>query len=407
MSESLLSLDAALANLLAAARPLSDHETCAAAAAMGRVLATSLVSAVSVPPLDNAAMDGYALRLSDWNEAAGLFTGLPISQRIPAGHLGSELMPGTAARIFTGAPLPPGADCVVMQEDCTVAEGRVRIAAAPWPGSHIRRAGEDIRAGQTVLVAGTRLGPAQLGVAASVGASDLHVVRRLKAAVFFTGDELVQPGQPLPPGRIYNSNRATLIALLDQIGVEVIDLGQVPDRLDATVATLERAAEAADVVITSGGVSVGEEDHVKAAVAQLGRIEMWKVAMKPGKPLLHGRVGRADFLGLPGNPVSAFVVFCLFVRPFLLRRMGAEATAAHSFTVPAAFDWPGIGKSAGSRREFLRARLEDGWAMLYPNQSSGVLTSLAWADGLVDVEAGSSVTKGGPVRFLPLSELLK
>lgn len=399
MSESLLTVDAALANLLAAALPISDHETCPAEAALGRVLSTPLVSEVTVPPLDNAAMDGYALRLADWSAE----NWLPISQRIPAGSLGGELAPGTAARIFTGAPVPPGADCVVMQEDCEVNDDKVRLAAAPKLGSHIRRAGEDIRAGQTVLEAGARLGPAQLGVAASVGATELGVARRLKAAVFFTGDEIVLPGQPLAPGRIYNSNRATLVALLTQMGIEVVDLGQVPDRLDATVATLERAALAADVVITSGGVSVGEEDHVKAAVERLGRIEMWKVAMKPGKPLVYGRVGNADFLGLPGNPVSAFVVFCLFVRPFLLRRMGAEALPASTFTVPAGFDWPKPGK----RREFLRARLEDGWAMLYPNQSSGVLTSLAWADGLVDIEAGASVENGDLVRFIPLSELLK
>ncbi|MBU1664305.1 MAG: molybdopterin molybdotransferase MoeA [Gammaproteobacteria bacterium] len=403
MSESPLSVDAALANLLAAAMPISDHETCSAEAALGRVLAIPLVSEVTVPPLDNAAMDGYALRFADWSDAAGLPAWLPISQRIPAGTLGCELVPGTAARIFTGAPVPPGVDCVVMQEDCEVNDGKVRLTSTPKAGSHIRRAGEDIRAGQTVLEAGTRLGPAQLGVAASVGATELGVVRRLKAAVFFTGDEIVLPGQPLAPGRIYNSNRATLIALLTQMGIEVVDLGQVPDRLDATVATLERAARAADVVITSGGVSVGEEDHVKAAVEQLGRIEMWKVAMKPGKPLVYGRVGNADFLGLPGNPVSAFVVFCLFVRPFLLRRMGAEALPAATFTVPAGFDWVKPGK----RREFLRARLQDGWAMLYPNQSSGVLTSLAWADGLVDIEAGASVENGESVRFIPLSELLK
>ena len=402
MSDAPLSLDAAQAKLFAAARPLGSFETCAAVSALGRVLATALVSRVTVPPLDNSAMDGYALRLADWNREAWL----TISQRIAAGELGCELSPGTAARIFTGAPLPPGADCVVMQEDCEVDAGRVRIAVAPRPGGHIRRAGEDIRADQVVLAAGTRLGPAQLGVAASVGATELHVVRRLKVAVFFTGDELVAPGQPLPPGRIYNSNRATLTALLDQIGVEVIDLGQVPDRLDATVAALQLAADAADVVLTSGGVSVGEEDHVKAAVAQLGRIEMWKVAIKPGKPLIYGRVAEADFLGLPGNPVSAFVVFCLFVRPFLLRRMGAHARSTHACTVPAAFDWPIGGKAVGTRREFLRARLEEGRAVLYANQGSGVLTSLAWADGLVDVEPGLRIMSGDPVRFLPLSALL-
>lgn len=399
MSDSLLSVDAALAKLLEAARPLSEVETLAADAALNRVLARPVISPVDVPPLDNAAMDGYALRHEDWRADALL----PVSQRIPAGALGAPLEPGTLARIFTGAPVPEGADTVVMQEDCESSAEGVRLLKAPRKGSHVRRAGEDIRVGQTVLHPGERLTPARLGVAASAGAAELTVYRRLKAAVFFTGDELIPPGQPLPPGRIYNSNRASLIALLRQLGVDVLDLGQVPDRLDATLEALERAAREADVVLTSGGVSVGEEDHVKAAVERLGRIEMWKVAMKPGKPLVFGRVGEADFLGLPGNPVSAFVVFCLFARPFLLRRMGAEAAPALSFTVPAGFDRP----KPGNRREFLRARLEDGWAMLYPNQSSGVLTSLAWAEGLLDVEAGVAIANGDPVRFIPLAELLQ
>ena len=394
----MLSIDAALNRLLTSARPLSDIETLPADAALGRVLAQDLISQVNVPPLDNAAMDGYALRLADWSADAWL----PVSQRIPAGSVGQPLEAGSVARIFTGAPVPPGADVVVMQEDTESGDGTVRIAREPKLGSHIRRTGEDIRTGQTVLAPGIRLGPAQLGVAASVGAAELTVYRRLKVAVFFTGDEIVMPGQPLPPGRIYNSNRATLLALLDRLGVEVMDLGQVPDRLEATVAILERASREADVVITTGGVSVGEEDHVKAAVERLGRLDMWKVAMKPGKPLAYGRVGETDFVGLPGNPVSAFVVYTLFVRPFLLARMGAKHASPLAFTVPANFTWP----RPGNRREFLRARLEDSQAVLYPNQSSGVLTSLAWADGLVDVPEGTTLQAGDPVRFLPLGEWL-
>jgi molybdopterin molybdotransferase len=338
------------------------------------------------------------LRLADWSADGWL----PVSQRLPAGSVGQPLATGSAARIFTGAPVPPGAAAVVMQEDTETGDGGVRFVRPPKAGEHIRRAGEDIRAGQKVLAAGTRLGPAQLGVAASVGATELTVYRHLKVAVFFTGDEIVMPGQPLPPGRIYNSNRATLRALLGRLGVEVLDLGQVPDRLDATVAVLERAGREADVVITTGGVSVGEEDHVKAAVERLGRLDMWKVAMKPGKPLAYGRVGETDFVGLPGNPVSAFVVYTLFVVPFLLARMGAVPTSRLVFTVPAAFAWPKPGK----RREFLRARLEDGRAVIYPNQSSGVLTSAAWAEGLVDVPEGITVQPGDPVRFLPLGEWL-
>ncbi|MCP5278785.1 MAG: molybdopterin molybdotransferase MoeA [Thiobacillus sp.] len=394
----MLSIDAALARLMTSARPLAETETLPAESALGRILAQDLVSRVNVPPLDNAAMDGYALRLADWSADAWL----PVSQRIPAGSLGQTLAGGTAARIFTGAPVPPGADTVVMQEDTESGEGVVRIPREPEPGSHVRRLGEDIRDGQTVLSPGQRLGPAQLGVAASVGATELSVYRRLKVAVFFTGDEIVMPGQPLPPGRIYNSNRATLMALLGRLGVEVMDLGQVPDKLEDTMAVLERAGLEADVVITTGGVSVGEEDHVKAAVERLGRLDMWKVAMKPGKPLAYGRVAEADFVGLPGNPVSAFVVYTLFVRPFLLARMGALPATPLAFTVPASFAWPKPGK----RREFLRARLEAGQAVLYANQSSGVLTSLAWADGLVDVPDGVTVLPGDMVRFLPLGEWL-
>ncbi len=394
-----LTVEDALARLLAAARPVTERETVAADDALGRVLAEPLVSDVAVPPLDNSAMDGYAVRLAE----ADADTWLPVSQRIPAGHPGQPLQPGSAARIFTGAAIPPGADTVVMQEDCEQIDDRVRVRRPPPLGANIRRAGEDIHVGQCVLAAGARLGPARLGVAAATGAATLTVCRRLRVAVFFTGDELVPPGQPLPPGRIYNSNRATLLALLRGLGVEIRDLGQVADTLEATVDVLRAAAGQADVVITSGGVSVGEEDHVKAAVHALGgSIDLWRVAMKPGKPLAHGRIGEVDFIGLPGNPVSAFVVFCLFARPFLLARMGATERAPAAFAVPAGFT---RGKP-GERREFLRARLEDGRAQLFANQSSGVLTSLAWADGLVDVAAGAGVEAGEPVRFLPLSELL-
>ncbi|MDR3394717.1 MAG: molybdopterin molybdotransferase MoeA [Parasulfuritortus sp.] len=390
----MLSVDQARAQLLNAARPVTETETLATTDTLGRILAESVVSAVNVPPLDNSAMDGYAVRLAEAQAEAIL----PVSQRIPAGTLPQPLAMGSAARIFTGAPVPEGADAIVIQEDTEAADGQVRILRAAKPAAHIRRAGEDIRAGQTVLVAGTRLGPAQLGVAASTGADRLTVYRRLKVAVFFTGDELVQPGQPLPPGRIYNSNRASLIALLTAMGCEVIDLGTVTDTLAATTTALEQAAREADVVMTTGGVSVGEEDHVKAAVSQLGRLDLWKVAMKPGKPLAYGRVGTADFIGLPGNPVSAYVVFCLFAQPFLLTRMGGRWQPPLNFNLPAGFER----KKAGDRQEYLRARVEQGRAVLYPNQSSGALTSMAWAEGLVEVEAGHSIATGDPVRFIPM-----
>jgi molybdopterin molybdotransferase len=402
---SLLSFDEALEKLLAAARPLTEIETVDTAAAVGRTLARAQKSAIAVPPLDNSAMDGYAVRVADL-PAAG--TRLPVSQRIPAGSVGMPLAAGTAARIFTGAPLPQGADAVVMQELCEHAgEGVVRIDHVPRPGENIRRAGEDIRVGAEILAAGTRLTPQDVGLAASVGLARLPVFRRLRVAVFFTGDELSMPGEPLKPGGIYNSNRYTLRGLLAALGCEVRDLGIVRDTLEATRAALREAAAAADVIITSGGVSVGEEDHVKAAVQAEGALDLWKIAIKPGKPLAFGKVGRGDtaagFVGLPGNPVSSFVTFLMLVRPYLLACQGARVSAPRGLAMRADFDWP----QPDRRREFLRVRINAAGGLdLFPNQSSGVLTSCAWADGLVDNPPAQKVRHGDLVRFLPFSELL-
>jgi len=401
---SLLSFDEALQKLLAAARPVTEIEAVDTVAAAGRTLARVQASDITVPPLDNSAMDGYAVRIAD---VAAPGVRLPVAQRIPAGSVGTPLVPGTAARIFTGAPVPEGADAVVMQELCEHAgEGVVQVNQVPHPGENIRRAGEDIRSGAEILAAGTRLAPQDIGLAASVGMATLPVFRRLRVAVFFTGDELSMPGEPLKPGGIYNSNRFSLRGLLAALGCEVHDLGIVRDTLEATRAALREAA-AADVIITSGGVSVGEEDHVKAAVQAEGTLDLWKIAIKPGKPLAFGKVSRGDtaagFIGLPGNPVSTFVTFLMLVRPFLLACQGARVTAPRGLMMRADFDWP----KPDRRREFLRVRINAAGGLdLYPNQSSGVLTSCAWADGLVDNPPAQAVTRGELVRFLPFSELL-
>lgn len=394
------------AALLAAATPLSTVEQVPTAEALGRVLAVDQISSLDVPPLDNSSMDGYALRCVD---VPAVGARLVVAQRIPAGSVGHTLAPGTAARIFTGAPIPHGADAVVMQELCSLDGDGVLIDHLPRPGEWIRRAGEDIARGAVVLTAGQRLGPQMLGLAASVGCATLPVFRRLRVALFSTGDELVMPGEPLPPGAIYNSNRYVLRGLLEALGCQVCDLGIVPDSLEATRAALRAAAGSNDLIITSGGVSVGEEDHVKPAVQAEGQLDLWLVAMKPGKPVAFGRVNDpaggngADFIGLPGNPVSSFVTFLMLVRPFILRRMGVEDCLPHSIRLPAGFDWP----RPDRRREFLRARVgEAGQVELFPNQGPGVLSSTVWAAGLVDNPAGHAIAQGEPVSFIPYSELL-
>ncbi|MFG6489351.1 gephyrin-like molybdotransferase Glp [Roseateles sp. BYS78W] len=393
----LLPLDDALAALLAQIAPLTGTETVATADARGRVLAADLVSPVDVPPEDNSAMDGYALRFADAQSS------LPVTQRIPAGSVPAPLPAGEAARIFTGAQVPPGADTVVMQEFTELVDGRLRVTEAIKAGQHVRRRGEDVRTGSVVLPAGTRLDAVSLGLAATAGAARLTVTRRPRVALFSTGDELVMPGEPLPPGAIYNSNRFTLRALLEGLGCEVIDLGIVPDKLDATRAALREAASKADVILTSGGVSVGEEDHLRPAVQAEGRLDLWAIAIKPGKPFAYGKVGDAHFIGLPGNPVSSLVTFLMLVRPALLKLQGATRLAPRGYRIPAGFDWPKPDK----RREFLRVRLdEDSGLALFGNQSSGVLTSAFWADGLLDNPAGQAFAKGDAVRFIPFVELL-
>ncbi|MBW7860192.1 MAG: molybdopterin molybdotransferase MoeA [Rhodocyclaceae bacterium] len=400
MSANLLSFDEALAILLSQVRPVRDTEMADTMVAQGRVLAADLRSTVSIPALDTSSMDGYALRVGD---VSGAGTVLPVSQRIPAGSVGHALEPGTAARIFTGAPLPAGADAVVMQELCEVEGESVRIDHLPRAGEAVRRAGSEIALGERVLAAGIRLRPPELGLAASVGIAQVPVWRRVRVALFSTGSELVMPGEPLPPGGVYNSNRFQLRALLEDLGCDVTDLGIVPDQLDTTRRVLRDAAEGHDLILTSGGVSVGEEDHVKPAVEAEGSLDLWKIAMKPGKPLAYGRVGAAAFLGLPGNPVSSFVTFLMIVRPFLLATQGVASVRPRALTLRAEFDW----NRPDVRREFLRARAtEEGSVELFDHQGPAALSSIVWADGLVDVPPSTPIRRGEPVRFLPYGDLL-
>jgi molybdopterin molybdotransferase len=403
----MLTLDEALARLVAGVSPLpaSGHESLSTFDALGRVLQEDVRAALDVPPQDNTSMDGYAVRCDEVRVAG---TVLPVSQRIPAGVVGAPLQPGTAARIFTGAQVPPGADAVVMQEECEASAEGVRINVVPTAGQWIRRRGEDVRDGEVVLPAGTRMTPQALGLAATVGAATLKVARRPRVALFSTGDELAMPGEPLKPGAIYNSNRFTLRTAIQALGCDCIDLGIVPDRLDATREALRRAAQGNDLIVTSGGVSVGDEDHLRPAVQAEGRIEMWQVAIKPGKPLAFGEVNRPDgsaafILGLPGNPVSSFITFLLMVRPVLLRLQGATVLAPTRTRLRADFDWPRPDK----RREFLRVRRnEAGGLDLFPNQSSGVLTSTVWGDGVVDNPSGQAIRAGDAVAFISFAETM-
>ena len=416
MKSPMLSMDEALAALLAQAQPLADTggtpaiETIETLNAHGRVLAQAVASTIDVPPMDNTSMDGYAVRAADVAQPGAR---LAVTQRIPAGVVGEPLPPRAAARIFTGAMIPEGADAVVMQEQCsaekTAGGDVVAVNHVPVSGEWIRRRGDDIRAGSEILPKGAKLSAQACGLAASVGLKELQVVRRLKVAVFFTGDELAMPGEPLKPGAIYNSNRFMLRGLIEGLGCTLTDFGIVRDSLDATRATLREAAREHDLIVTTGGVSVGEEDHVRPAVEAEGEIKLWQIAMKPGKPLAYGQVRRggagvsADFIGLPGNPVSSFVTFLLFVRPFILKRQGMNDLHPRALTLRADFDWP----KADRRREFLRVRINDAGGLdLFANQSSGVLTSTVWGDGLVDNPPSQAIKRGDLVRYLPFAALL-
>lgn len=396
---SLMPVEAALARLMemAEASPIVEHEYLSLAQAQGRVLADDLISTLDLPPWPNSAMDGYALHLADWTGEP-----MPVTQKVFAGQAPEPLKPGTCARIFTGAPVPSGADCVEMQENAEVqADGRVRFIEAISVGQNIRAQGQETTVGELILQAGTRLGPIELGLSASLGCAGLNVVRKVRVAVISTGDELVEPGQTLGPGQIYNSNRVVLCNWLQRLGCDVVDAGILPDDL---AITRERLGELQDVdlILSTGGVSVGEADFLGIALREEGELALWKLAIKPGKPLTVGHFRGVPVIGLPGNPASTLVTFALLARPYLLRRQGVTDLEPLKFPVPAGFAWP----QAGNRREYLRGRLEQGQAIIYRNQSSGVLRSAAWADGLVEVLEGQTLEAGELVNFIPLSDLL-
>ncbi|CAG4882240.1 Molybdopterin molybdenumtransferase [Georgfuchsia toluolica] len=391
--------EAAKAALLTSSTPVSETEEIDLAAAFSRALARDLVSPMTVPPFSNTAMDGYALRASD---VAFSGTRLPVSQRVTAGDAAKPLPQGSAARIFTGAQIPDGADTVVMQEFCTTDGDSVTINTVPSPGDHVRLIGSAIKTGQIILPAGSRLSAAALGLAASVGIADVTVYRRLRVAIFFTGSELTTPGEPLPPGHIYNSNRYVMRGFLEDIGVDIFDLGIIPDNREATQAALRNAAARADVIVTSGGMSEGDEDHVIAAVRAEGRIDVWKIASKPGKPLAFGSVrdnGReAAFIGLPGNPVSVWCGLLTLVAPFLRRCQGYSMIESPPQSLRADFSY----SVKGNRMEFVRVRRNaEGGLDLYPTQDSAIISSAVWADGVAAIPAGVTVCVGDMVKFVP------
>ncbi len=403
-SSNMLTVEQAIDYLLSKADIKPETEEVELKQALGRVLAEAQTSPVFVPPADNSAMDGYAVNTKDFTP--GENTRLPISQRIPAGTMGKPLAAGTAARIFTGAPVPEDANAIVMQEHTDKDGDCVIVKSTPEAGDHVRRRGEDISSGDEVLTAGLKLRPQELGLAASVGIARLSVYRKLKIAIFSTGDELVTPGQPLKNGQIYNSNLYTITGMVQALNCDIVDLGTVPDDMESTKKVLKEAEASADIIITSGGVSVGEEDYVKAAIEELGSLDMWRVAMKPGKPLAFGRIGNTPFIGLPGNPVSVFVTFCLFARPYILKCQGMENVLPNKIPVVADFDW----LKPGPRREFLRAHVEmdnggNAKASIYPHQGSGVLSSVVWSNGLVEISNERPIKSGDMVDFIPFSEI--
>lgn len=399
----LRSVDTMLNELLNKAKPVKERIDIPIADALGAVLAEDIISSIDVPPHNNSAVDGYVVIAEECPNDASIT--LEITQRIPAGSVPLPLQQNSAARIFTGATIPSNATAVVMQEDCIEQDGKVTLPAGITFSQNIRPQGQDIKTNQIILKKGHRIRAQDMGLMASIGVASVKVYRPLRVAILSTGDELIEPGEASKEGQIYNSNRYTLKGLLDGFGFEVVDFGIVEDTLNATLSALTDAAKAADIIITSGGVSVGEEDHVKAAINELGELDLWKLAIKPGKPFAYGQIGNTPIMGLPGNPGAVFVTFCILARPFLLKSQGAERVAAHSFKLPISFNL----KKPGKRREYLRTRLnyEQGIATIenHPNQSSGVLSSASWADGFAVIPENTAPQQGDLVEFWPFSEL--
>jgi molybdopterin molybdotransferase len=396
-------VEQAIAELLARAPAPPPVERVALSQALGRVLAEPLHAPFAVPAWDNSAMDGYALRAADLPAAGGC---LPLAGRIAAGDTAAQALPaGHAVRIFTGAPLPAGADSVVMQEQCRLEEGRVWLPPVRG-GEHVRRRGEELAAGTPVLSAGQRLRPQELGLLASFGIDRVAVYRRLRVGLLSSGNELREPGEPLQPGQIYNANRYSLAGVLSSLGLEVHDYEIMADELAASRDALSLAASEWDMLITSGGVSVGEEDHLKQAIRELGELHLWRLAIQPGKPLAFGEVGGKPWIGLPGNPAAALITALVVARPFLLRAQGCQDVLPQPLRLPAGFAW----RKANGRRQYLRARLEplDGQLRicLHPQQGSAMLTSTCWADGLALVEIGQTLEEGDLLDYLPFSALL-
>ena len=395
----MLTVSEAIQKLIAQAQPLANDrrraglQSVPVTEALGRVIAVDIASTIDVPPAANSAMDGYAFCAAD--AAANNFK-LPVSQRIPAGSVAMPLVPGTAARIFTGGEIPLGADTVAMQENCEEADESVSVDTKVASGTNVRPQGQDIQAGEVILKLGTRLRAQELGLLSSVGLAKVDVFKPLKVAIFSTGDELVEPGVPLQSGQIYNSNRATLIGLIESLGMTAVDLGVVPDRREATEHVLKKAAMRGDVIISAGGVSVGDEDYVKTAVEKVGAMAFWKVAIKPGKPLAFGHVAGTPFIGLPGNPASVFVTFMILARPFLLACQCSPVNAPKPLKAVAQF------AKAGEKREvYLRGRLTEQGVEISTNQSSGVLSSACWGDVFVVQQSGESIAEGDLVDVLP------